>query len=250
MSFDTKLFKNVRLIATDFDGTLTKDGKITANLLTTLSKLTDSNISVLIVTGRSAGWVNSLINYLPVQGAIAENGGIFYPNPDTFDLINPLENIKVHREKLRSTFSFLQTKFPQIKESSDNIFRLTDWTFDVRGLKDHDLRKMAQLCLEKNWSFTYSTVQCHIKPLKQDKANGLLTVLKQYFPEIAPQEIVTIGDSPNDETLFNQEIFPLSVGVANLKDYLNVLQYSPAYLTNLPENLGFCELVELILSYN
>jgi HAD superfamily hydrolase (TIGR01484 family) len=250
MSFDPNLFKNVRLIATDFDGTLTKNGKITDNLLTSLGKLTNTNISVLIVTGRSAGWVNSLVNYLPVVGAIAENGGIFYPNSDSLTLINPLENIDLHRNKLQEIFSFLQTKFPQIKESSDNIFRLTDWTFDVQGLNHHDLLKLEELCLTKNWGFTYSTVQCHIKPLQQDKANGLLKVLKQYFPDIKLEEIVTVGDSPNDESLFNQEIFPFSVGVANVKDYLNVLQYPPAYITNSSENLGFCELVELILSYN
>jgi HAD superfamily hydrolase (TIGR01484 family) len=250
MCFDINLLKNVRLIATDFDATLTKDGKITNNLLTSLTQLANSNIIVLIVTGRSAGWVNSLINYLPVQGAIAENGGIFYSNSESWEFINPLENISSHREKLRETFAYLQTIIPEIKESSDNIFRLTDWTFNVKGLKDHELEKLSQLCLEKNWGFTYSTVQCHIKPLKQDKAKGLLTILKRYFPEISPQEIVTIGDSPNDESLFNQKIFPLSVGVANVKDYLNVLEYVPAYLTKASENLGFCELVELILSYN
>jgi len=38
------------------------------------------------------------------------------------------------------------------------------------------------------------------------------------------------------------------VGVANVKEYLNVLEYAPAYVTNLAENLGFAELVELILS--
>jgi hypothetical protein len=250
MFFERKLLKNVRLIATDFDGTLTQNGKITANLLKTLNKLANNNISVLIVTGRSAGWVNSLINYLPVAGAIAENGGIFYPNPDTLKFINHIENIKIHRQRLEETFSFLQAKFPKIRESTDNIFRLTDWTFDVQELDYHNLLKLEKLCLQKNWGFTYSTVQCHIKPLKQDKARGLQQIIKDYFPEITPQEIVTVGDSPNDQTLFNQDVFPLSVGVANVRDYLTVLQYPPAYITNLPENLGFCELVELILGYN
>src|SRR5919202_4841916 len=72
-------FKNIRLIATDMDGTLTQHGKFTANLLRAFERLIAVDIPVLIVTGRSAGWVSGLVSYLPVAGAIAENGGLFYP---------------------------------------------------------------------------------------------------------------------------------------------------------------------------
>ena len=47
---------NIRLVATDMDGTLTTDGKFTAALLQALEDLTAHGIKVLIVTGRSAGW--------------------------------------------------------------------------------------------------------------------------------------------------------------------------------------------------
>lgn len=61
------------------DGTLTRLGKFTADLLQVLEDLQAAGISVLIVTGHSAGWVSGLVSYLPVQGAIAENGGLFSP---------------------------------------------------------------------------------------------------------------------------------------------------------------------------
>ncbi|MBD0346381.1 MAG: HAD hydrolase family protein [Coleofasciculus sp. Co-bin14] len=70
-------FENLRLIATDMDGTLTRQGKFTASLLHALENLMASDIPVLIVTGRSAGWVSGLVSYLPIAGAIAENGGLF-----------------------------------------------------------------------------------------------------------------------------------------------------------------------------
>ena len=54
------LLQNVCLIATDMDGTLTHRGKFTAELIQTLEKLRSSSIDVLIVTGRSAGWVNAI----------------------------------------------------------------------------------------------------------------------------------------------------------------------------------------------
>ncbi len=91
------------------------------------------------------------------------------------------------------------------------------------------------------------SIQCHIKPTYQDKAYGLSKVIPQYFPDLKPEEILTIGDSPNDESMFNQEEFPLSVGVANVKKYGDRLKYLPAYVTNKSEGEGFCELADLIV---
>ena len=113
------------------DGTLTKEGKFTSNLLTTLEAIAQTPIDVIVVTGRSAGWVDAVANYLPIQGAIAENGGLFYDNQSlSSKLITEIDDIYLHRQQLAQIFSLLQEKFPQIKESTDNRFRLTDWTFD------------------------------------------------------------------------------------------------------------------------
>jgi hypothetical protein len=75
---DRSLFQNLKLIATDMDGTLTQRGKFSPALIQAFENLAEANIQVLIVTGRSAGWVSGLVNYLPIAGAIAENGGLFY----------------------------------------------------------------------------------------------------------------------------------------------------------------------------
>ena len=47
---------------------------------------------------------------------------------------------------------------------------LTDWTFDVAELTTKELEEINNICWEEGWSFTYSTVQCHIKPQFQEKA--------------------------------------------------------------------------------
>ncbi len=241
-------FQGIRLVATDMDGTLTSGGKFTSALLQALVDLEAAGIPVLIVTGRSGGWVSGLASYLPVQGALAENGGLFYPvgggEPVT---LTPIPNLKVHRQHLAETFAILQTKFPQIQESSDNRFRVTDWTFDVAKLNPEELQTLSSLCLELGWGFTYSTVQCHIKPLNQDKASGLLQVLRDYYPQLTTDQVVTVGDSPNDESLFNPAYFPVSVGVANVREYTPQLQHQPALITTAAEGEGFCELAQLIL---
>ena len=126
-------FKNLRLIATDMDGTLTQQGKFTANLLHAFEDLIAADIPVLIVTGRSAGWVSGLVTYLPVAGAIAENGGLFYLADSAEPIsLTSIPNLVEHRQSLSNAYQRLKSEFPHIQESIDNRFRLTDWTFDNR----------------------------------------------------------------------------------------------------------------------
>lgn len=272
--------KRVRLIATDMDGTLTQYEKFTPVLLQTLIDLATANVPVLIVTGRSAGWVSGLVHYLPVVGAIAENGGLFYlgnkewgntaqleftssatdypnspqtsttqnlPSPNAPQLLSAVPDLIAHRQRLAQMFDRLQAEFPKICESSDNQFRITDWTFDVQGLSLEELQQMDQRCREQGWGFTYSTVQCHIKPLQQEKAIALQIVLNRYFPHLTPEQIVTVGDSPNDQSLFDHGHFPVSVGVANIRHYANQMTLLPTYITEDAEAAGFCELASYLL---
>ena len=69
----------VKLIATDMDGTLTRQGSFSGDLLQGLERLQQRGWPVVIVTGRSAGWVQGIAHYLPVTGAMAENGGVYFP---------------------------------------------------------------------------------------------------------------------------------------------------------------------------
>lgn len=244
-----KYWGDIRLIATDMDGTLTQEEKFNSNLFQSLGRLAEAGVDVLIVTGRSAGWVQAIASYIPVVGAISENGGSLYWNSTVKpQLLTSISNIAQHRQELSRVFKLLQDKFPLIQESEDNRFRITDWTFDVAGLNQAELEQIDSLCHSEGYGFTHSTVQCHIKPLHQNKAIALNKVISQYFPDLKPEQIVTVGDSPNDESLFNRENFPVSVGVANLLKYRDRLRYLPAYVTGKSEAEGFCELAELVIN--
>lgn len=248
---------DIRLVATDMDGTLTLGGKFTPALLQAFADLTSANIKVVVVTGRSAGWVSGLVTYLPIAGAIAENGGLYYHNGEQLPAnLSSITDLTSHRQQLEEIFLKLQLEFPHICESADNRFRLTDWTFDVRlrgaqrqrrSLSIEELQQLGQLCAKFGWGFTYSNVQCHIKPLSQDKAAGLLQVLRDYFPQFTLEQVVTVGDSPNDESLFNSSYFKHSIGVANVRDYANQMQHQPTYITNAAEGEGFCELAAYLV---
>lgn len=238
---------DIQLIATDIDGTLTRAGKFTRELLESIDLLTANGIKLLLVTGRSAGWVSAVNNYLPVVGSIAENGGIYFNTDGEFDFLTRIEKIELHREQLANRFWELQEVYPQIQESVDNQFRITDWTFDIGGLTDVELQQIASKCQSWGYSFTFSTIQCHIKPQQQDKGIAISQVLKQYFPELNSAQIITVGDSPNDASMFDQSLFPHSVGVANIQHYTSQLTHQPEYITKSPEVAGFCELVNLLI---
>jgi len=237
----------VRWIATDLDGTLTQQGKLTATLLQALESLAQAGIAVLIVTGRSAGWVSSLVRYLPVTGAIAENGGLLHAaERDQPTLLAPLSNLDRHRQQLADAFRALQAHYPELAESADNRFRMTDWTFDVAGLSPERLQALGQACREWGWEFTYSTVQCHIKPPWPDKATGAWQAIERFSSQVAPHQVLAVGDSPNDDPLFDAEAFPLSAGVANIRAYTDALRHQPAYITTAAEGAGFSELARLL----
>jgi HAD superfamily hydrolase (TIGR01484 family) len=215
--------------------------------LESIDLLTANGIKLLLVTGRSAGWVSAVNNYLPVVGSIAENGGIYFNTDGEFDFLTRVEQIELHREQLANRFWELQEVYPQIEESVDNQFRITDWTFDVAGLTDVELQQIASKCQSWGYSFTFSTIQCHIKPQQQDKGIAISQVLKQYFPELNSAQIITVGDSPNDASMFDRSLFTHSVGVANIQHYTSQLIHQPRYITESPEVAGFCELVNLLI---
>jgi len=241
--------RHSRLIATDMDGTLTQAGLFRPGLLQALTELQAAGLAVLIVTGRSAGWVQGLVSYLPVAGAIAENGGLYVAKPDLQPQpLVDLRDITAHRQQLAQLFAQLQGQYPQLRESSDNRFRLSDWTFDVADLSPATLTSLQVACEHQGWGFTYSTVQCHLKLPHQDKAPGLQTVLRRYFPELSPEQVLTVGDSPNDQSLFDPAYFPHSVGVANVAHYRHRMTHLPTYLTTEAEAAGFCELAQQLLA--
>ncbi|MGF1521035.1 MAG: HAD family hydrolase [Leptolyngbyaceae cyanobacterium] len=239
----------IQLIATDMDGTLTQRGRFTPLLLQTLEAVAAAGLQTLIVTGRSAGWVQGVVAYLPVVGAIAENGGVYIPQTTLAPAwLMKMPAIDQHRTQLASMFTTICEAFPKLQPSSDNQFRLTDWTFDIGDLSPADLEAIHEMCKTAAWGFTYSTVQCHIRPATQDKGVGLQTVLQQEFSHLSPKQVVTVGDSPNDEGLFDPQRFPLAVGVANVQHYRDRLRHFPALTTQAAEVQGFQELVEVILS--
>ncbi|HKA90106.1 MAG TPA: HAD hydrolase family protein, partial [Haliangiales bacterium] len=67
-------YADVRAVFTDLDGTLTTGGRILPSTYQALAALAVANVSVVVVTGRPAGWGDALLRLWPVAAVVAENG--------------------------------------------------------------------------------------------------------------------------------------------------------------------------------
>ena len=73
-------------------------------------------------------------------------------------------------------------------------------------------------------------------------------MLSNHFPELNSQQVLTIGDSPNDEAMFDADLFTISVGVANVRHYQDKMLHLPKYITQASEFAGFQELAQQLLN--
>jgi hypothetical protein len=58
------------------------------------------------------------------------------------------------------------------------------------------------------------------------------------------EAIVFVGDSPNDQPMF--EFFPNAVGVANVREMADLMESLPAWVTPSPGSAGFSELARAL----
>jgi len=234
------LIPSLSYIVSDVDGTLTTQDKFYPQLVSDLWSLKSMGISVILVTGRPAGWVESLVEYLPVAAGISENGGALHLyEKESLILPDIKEN---HRLLLEEAFHSLLSRYPSLKVTHDNDARLTDWTFEVKGLDVEDLLKMKAHIQDLGFQFTWSSIHCHIMPLGQSKKSGIQKALPQLGCSNFHQ-LLTIGDSLNDEPMFDPETFPTSVGVKNIMKNSHLFKNLPKFITNLEGGQGFGELV-------
>ncbi len=229
--------KDVEIIATDVDDTLTINGILTSDVIKAIEYLNNAGKKVILVTGRSGGACTTLSQYLLVEMVIAENGGVVIKNHDIKTINLPAN----HTAMLHKCFDSIQKKFPHIKQAQDNPFRLTDLSIDNRSIQQTDLNTIKDIAVSFGFSIVISSVQTHILSPLCSKGGTLKSLIND-------RKTVTIGDSANDESMFDPELFPLSVGVANIKDYLGMIKYKPRWIMSKKQGYGFIEFVDILKS--
>jgi HAD superfamily hydrolase (TIGR01484 family) len=239
----------------DIDDTLTTHGKLTAPAFEALWKLKSAGYKVVPVTGRPAGWCDLIARFWPVDAVIGENGAFSFFMKDGVRRRSDTPGAAPgHRQLLRGLEATVLKRFPHARWASDQSYReydlAIDFCEDVPRWPQADLDELVALCEKVGAHAKVSSIHLNAWFGSYDKRKGFEHWLGQGAPGVegavpAADEWLFIGDSPNDEPLF--ESFDLSVGVANLQPFLARLKSPPRWLTSSQSGSGFGEMVAGLL---
>lgn len=238
------------VVFSDVDDTLTCDGVLPVETYSALVSLQQAGIEVVPVTGASAGWCDCLIKTWPINHIIGENGAVFMEKDDrnivTTHYVKDADIVERDLDKLMQLGNELSDHFPEVRFTQDQPFRLTDVAFDIGQavtVEDSIAEQATLWLLSQNVAARRSSIHINVWIGEHSKASTAMSWLGAR--DIDPAHCLFIGDSPNDESMF--ERFPVSVGVANVQRFLSGMDYTPTYITESKGGYGFVEMVNVLL---
>ena len=212
-------------IATDYDGTIATEGRVSETTLTALQRWQKSGRKLLLVTGRRLDDLYSVFPQAQLFDCIVAENGALLSFPATGEqkllgdsppksLIETLQQRQVPFELGRGIIS---TRIPHDEIVAEVIKEL--------GLA---------------WQISYNKGAVMLLPEGVDKDTGLTTALEQM--NLSPDVVVAVGDGENDLPLL--QLCGLSVSVANALPSLKA--YSDLVM-NKNSGEGVVELIERLL---
>lgn len=240
--------KGVRYLLTDIDDTLTTDGKLLAETYQALWDLKASGISVITVTGGSAGWCEHIVRTWPVAAAIGESGAfVMRANGNRVDVeFWEEEAIQADRQAahLAAVKPLLTDRF---QFAHDQPFRLADVAVDIVGHERSEVDDLAKRIRAIGSTVAVSSVHINTWIGDYDKwtmSERLLRRLGLGDVDLFEQ-VCFVGDSRNDAPMFAH--IPKSFGVANIITILNDLPTKPRWISAASAGRGFVDISRAIL---
>jgi HAD superfamily hydrolase (TIGR01484 family) len=239
----------------DIDGTLTVDGRLPAESYSALWRLKDLGIACVPVTGRPAGWCEMIARFWPVEAVIGENGAFYF----YFQNKTMARHFEVSEDQRRQNFEHLEKirleiaqKFPQSRVASDQFARLNDLAIDFAEDVHPPLPVGTAMAIQKIFESHGAVAKVssiHVNGWfgtfdKRSTCQKLARHLFRMDLAAHQDQILFVGDSPNDEPMF--ELFENSFAVANILEFKDQIQHLPRYVTTAREGLGFVEIVDRI----
>jgi hydroxymethylpyrimidine pyrophosphatase-like HAD family hydrolase len=230
----------IRLLATDVDGTLTREGALASEVVDAIARLAASGIETMPTSGRSSGEVLGLVRYLPgVRRGLAENGCVEVI-PDA--PVRPL-GPTVDRAHVRTIAQRIAAALElPLSPTPDDPFRIVDVAFERAGRTDDELAALASALRHESLHLTWSNVHVHVTLEPPDKGLAVLRVAG-----VEPLAIATIGDAPNDAGLFVAGRFGLTVGTGDVLRQAAAMPHLPEFVTAAREADAFLELADCLL---
>lgn len=244
----------LRGVLTDIDDTLTRDGAIEPAALQALEALAAAGLPVIAITGRPAGWSEPFALSWPVQGIVAENGAVLLWRDAQGRLQRAFSQGEATRSanfaRLQACAAAVLAQVPGATLAQDSAGRLTDIAVDHSEFAHLEAAQIEAVCaLMREHGLRATVSSIHINGWigahnKRSAADWAVQALQG--ERFVPEDWVYVGDSSNDELMF--ETLPLTVGVANLARFLPQLRHRPSYLTLSERGEGFAELAQAVLA--
>jgi HAD superfamily hydrolase (TIGR01484 family) len=152
--FPNQMLGPIRGVFTDIDDTLTTDGKLSASAYTSMELLQKNGILVIPITGRPAGWCDSIARIWPVDAVVGENGAFYFRyDSQTRQMIRHFVDSEKDREdnkaRLRLIAREILTKVKGSGISADQAYRETDLAIDfcedVSRLPRESIEKIVEI---------------------------------------------------------------------------------------------------------
>jgi HAD superfamily hydrolase (TIGR01484 family) len=246
--------KTIRFVLTDIDDTLTRDGRLLSGAYAALWRLHNAGFRVIPVTGRPAGWCDLIARQWPVAGVVGENGAfVFYSeNGKLSRMYHPTTDIETSREKLDAVRRAVLSRVEGARVAKDQFSRLFDLAIDFAEeeprLPHESVVEIKEICEEFGAKAKISSIHVNTWFGEYDKLSMALVYLQRMWGienEEAKDMVLYCGDSPNDVPMFR--FFPLSCGMGNVRQWLHLMEWKPAYVTEKWYGDGFAETADVIL---
>ncbi|VVE66505.1 HAD family hydrolase [Pandoraea captiosa] len=245
-------FSDVRFVLTDMDETLTYRGRLSAPTYDALARLEAAGIRVIPVTAAPAGWCDQMARMWPVDGVIAENGGLFLRRgPDGHHVERHFwhthDRLDQIAAQLRAIAQRVKDALPEAAHADDQIFRLTSLAYR-RGDEASD-RRILDVLTQAGANATVNNLWVLGWIGGYDKLSMSLRILDDVYgvdADAASEWIAYSGDSTNDAPMFGY--FKHTAGVSTVVDYLPQLPVPPRWVTRGPGGTGFVEFADAILA--
>ncbi|SMH46237.1 HAD family hydrolase [Azospirillum agricola] len=248
----TAALARVRFVLTDMDDTLTHQGRLSARTYDAIERLRDAGIPVLPVTAAPAGWADQMARMWPVDGVIAENGGLFLRRTADGDVERRFWHGNAERtiatERLERLRQAILGELPAVELASDQPFRLCSLAFRVpadsglrAALVQHYRSAGAEVTVNSLWVLGWFGGYD-----KLGMARRVMREIHRLDIDAEADAIAYAGDSINDAPMFAH--FPTSVGVSTVTDFLADLPRPPTWITRGPGGDGFVELADALLA--
>ncbi len=214
-------------LATDFDGTLAKDGVVDEASLAALERFRDSGRRLILVTGRELDELLGIFPHVDLfERVIAENGALLY------------------RPAQREEKVLGEPPPPALVEAirKRGVKPLSVGHGIIATVEPHEvavIESIRELGLE--WHVIFNKGSVMVLPSGVNKATGLSAALDEL--NLSPHNVVGVGDAENDHAFLS--FCEFSVAVANA---LPTVKERADFVTPGARGAGVVELIDRVLA--